>query len=345
MNIRKPGEHIPWLDGWRGIAIALVLIEHFAGVPTGHLGVQVFFVLSGLLISQILFEQRVPLRTFYRRRAARILPVFYLYVFVMACAGALILPAVDWSSVAATAVFLRSYFGGHIWEDPLAFGNLWSLNVEEHAYVFLSVLALIAASRGERAARWLLSIATIVPLACVVYFHAFPERPGITPFHLRTEGAIFPLLASSSIFLWRRVRPIDVSPSAASAILFATILVATLDTMGVAHGGTMIKSVLLPLLLALSVNVLDRAPLLVRNFLSLRWMTWLGTCSFSLYLWHYPFFTLINHGAWPFGRVAAVLCALAIGTASFYWVEKPLRSLLRGAQPKVPNAAAPAPAT
>jgi len=344
MNIRDSGGHIPWLDGWRGIAIALVLAEHFFGIATGHLGVQVFFVLSGLLISQILFEQRIPLRTFYRRRAARILPAFYLYVLVVTLAGLFILPSVDWSSVGTTALFLRSYFGGHIWDDPLPFGNLWSLNVEEHAYVFLSVLAFIAATRSERTARWLLSLATLVPLAGVVYFHAFPEPPGITPFHLRTEGAIFPLLASAAIFLWSRARRIVISEFIASSILAATILVAAVDTVGVAHGGTMIKMLLLPLLLALSVNVLHRMPAIVRQLLSARWITWLGTCSFSLYLWHYPFYVLINQGVWPFGSMAALLCATLIGAASFYWVEKPLRALLRGAQPKVSNAVAPAPA-
>lgn len=339
-------QHIPWLDGWRGLAIALVLLEHFGGgLPTGRLGVEVFFVLSGFLIPKILFEDRVPLGTFYRRRAARILPVFYLYLLTLVGAALLASGRIDWSSVATTALFLRSYFGVHIWEDPLGIGNLWSLNVEEHAYMFLSLLALLAAKqRDERAARWLLTIALLVPPASHVYFHFFPERDGITPFYLRTEGAIFPLLASAATFLWLRAYRLQISERAALVLLVLTIAVAIVDVIGVARGGTAIKYLVLPVLLAFSVNALHLMPRVVRDLLSARWLVWLGACSYSIYLWHYPFYVLINSGAWPFGNAAALACALLVGTASFYWFERPMRAWLRGSASKVSNAAT-APAT
>lgn len=334
--------HLPWLDGWRGIAIALVLFEHLGGAATGRLGVEIFFVLSGLLISRILFEQRVPLGLFYRRRAARILPVFYLYVGVMTFAGLIVLPSIDWASVGTTAIFLRSYFGSHIWADPLAFGNLWSLNVEEHAYLFLSLLALIASKRSERAARWLLTLSLAIPLSAHVFFRLFPD-PGATPFQLRTEGAIFPLLASAAVFMWSRAYRIEISTRVAVAILATTCFVAVIDAIGVDRGGTAIKALVLPLLLALSVNVLHRMPSMIRELLSTRWLMWLGTCSYSLYLWHYPFFVLINRGLWPYGKLAALICALAIGAASFYFFERPMRALLRGSE-STARSAAPAPA-
>ena len=339
-----PARHVAWLDGWRGIAIALVLFEHFAGFSTGRLGVDVFFVLSGFLITRMLFEQRVPLVTFYRRRVARIFPVFYLYVGAMTLAGWFALPSIDWSAVGWTATFLRSYFGEHIWADPLAFGNLWSLNVEEHAYVFLSLLALLASRRSERAARWLLTFAVLVPVAVHLFYRAFPEAPGGTPFQLRTEAAILPLLISAAIFLWARVHRVQVSPRLAAIMLMLTVIVAAVDVIGLARGGSIIKYLFLPVLLALSVNVLHRAPVRLRNALSVRWLTWLGTCSYSIYLWHYPFFYLINRNLWPFGNMLACICALVVGALSFYCFERPLRQWLCGTDPRVTNAAA-APAT
>ena len=74
---------LDYLDGWRGLAISLVLIGHFyTGSPgfLGRLGVDVFFVLSGFLMSGLLFVQRQPLRIFYRRRISRVLPAFVIYV-------------------------------------------------------------------------------------------------------------------------------------------------------------------------------------------------------------------------------------------------------------------------
>lgn len=339
----KPADspkHFPWLDGWRGIAISLVLLDHFGDVLLiGQLGVEVFFVLSGLLISRILFEQRVPLGTFYRRRFARIFPVFYVYVGTMLAAGLLLSTNVNWANMASTLVFMRSYVGDHIWQESLPLANLWSLNVEEHAYVFLSLLALLAARYSERAARWALTLSLLIPLSAHVYFHAFPETGSGTPFTLRTEGAIFPLLASAALFLWLRAYHIEVSAKAVFIILAVTVVVAIIDWVGVPHGGTAIRYLLLPLLLALSVNLLDRAPTFVRNLLSTRWLTWLGTCSFSIYLWHYPFYVLLHRGAWPFGRLLALGGGIAVGALSFYFLEKPLRELLRGAESKMPKAA------
>ena len=77
---------VDYLDGWRGMAIALVLQGHFfplSGFESGYLGVDIFFCLSGLLMSRILFVQRVPLATFYKRRISRIFPVFLLFVVLV----------------------------------------------------------------------------------------------------------------------------------------------------------------------------------------------------------------------------------------------------------------------
>ncbi len=324
---------LAWLDGWRGVAILLVLLEHFASIPTGRLGVDLFFVLSGLLISRILFVDRVPLGTFYRRRVARIFPVFYLYLATMTFAGWLLLPTLDWASVGWTAVFLRSYFPDtHIWQDPLSLGNLWSLNVEEHAYLLMSLFAACAATSGERNARWALSAAACVPMAVHVYLYLYSPPSHGTPFDLRTEAAIFPLLVSAAIFLWLRTLRLRVSPIGFVLVFSVTVLTIVVVTVGVSQGGSVLRYLVLPVLLSLTINLLEFAPAVFRRALSARWLTWFGLCSYSIYLWHYPFFFLANHGYWKWGPIAGFGAALLVSVASFYLFEQPMRAWIRGFQ-------------
>ena len=77
---------LDYLDGWRGLAIAFVLISHFSsiqGIDFGRMGVDVFFVLSGMLMANILFVRRVALKTFYKRRISRVIPVFVVFISIV----------------------------------------------------------------------------------------------------------------------------------------------------------------------------------------------------------------------------------------------------------------------
>lgn len=330
MTTESASARLPWLDGWRGMAIVLVLLEHFAALPTGRLGVDLFFVLSGLLISRILFVDRVPLRTFYQRRIARIFPVFYLYLLTMASAGWLLLPVVDWASVGWAAVFLRSYFPEtHIWSDPLALGNLWSLNVEEHAYLLMSLIAMGTVTSSERRARWILTAAAGVPLFVHVYFRVVPGSGHGTPFELRTEAAIFPILVSAAVFLWIRRLGFRISALGFVMLGMTTLLVAVSVCIGVSTGGSVLQYFVMPVLMALTVNLLEYSPAVLRRVLSTRWIAWFGVCSYSIYLWHYPFFFMANHGYWPWGRVAGFAAAMLVSITSFYWFEQPMRAWIR----------------
>ena len=134
-------------DGWRGLAITLVLCGHFYDIKwlwEDRMGVDIFFVLSGMLMSRILFEKRLSLRDFYIRRLSRIFPVLVLYI--------LFIYGVSWhykiefslSEVVSSLLFLRTYLPTQpgIWDTQVAIGHLWSLHVEEHAYVSLSLNTL-----------------------------------------------------------------------------------------------------------------------------------------------------------------------------------------------------------
>jgi peptidoglycan/LPS O-acetylase OafA/YrhL len=158
----QPSKYYAAVDGMRGLAILLVLIEHwwaykrgiFGALPYGDLGVTMFFVLSGFLISEILFKSRQQparsaLRRFWWRRVLRIFPVFYLY---LAVAAILRVPQSDqlllWNLTYTTNIY-NSLTGdiGH-----RAFSHIWSLCVEEQFYLVWPILALLLPRRGVLAA-------------------------------------------------------------------------------------------------------------------------------------------------------------------------------------------------
>ncbi|MES2889122.1 MAG: acyltransferase [Pseudomonadota bacterium] len=318
------------LDGVRGVAIVLVLIEHFGGLHTGRLGVDTFFVLSGLLMSRVLFEDKLPLRRFYQNRIARIFPVFYLYLAVVAsCAWWQQQPPVDWNSLASAALYLRSYWPPtHIWTGPLPLGNLWSLNVEEHAYVVLSLAAWAAVAHGERAARWGLTALSVGCVAAYLVYRWLPVEPGATPPELRTECAALPLLLSAALFLWGRAGRLAWLRSVGSLVWGLLLLSAGLAVTGALPALARINEfIVLPCLLALGIHLLQDAPPAVLRALSTRWLTWLGLCSFSLYIWHYPFFYLDALNTMPV--LVRMAGALLLATLSFYAFEQPMRRWIR----------------
>jgi peptidoglycan/LPS O-acetylase OafA/YrhL len=317
------------LDGWRGLAILLVLGEHFAGTPTGRLGVEVFFVLSGMLMAKVLFHDRVPIRTFYQRRIARVFPTFYLYVATVAIVGWLAHADFSRTHLLYTATFTRSYLppGTSIWSDLLPLGHIWSLNVEEHAYVVLSLVAILTATALRKSVVWWLGA---LALACLVmgWWYSRQPQPAGTPTALHTEVAAFGLMASAALAHGLRGR--RVHPWLAGAVLALT-LACVLLTHRFNQGQLayrLLVYVAVPLMLALSVNVLHAAPAWVLRVLSAPWLTWFGVCSFSLYLWQQPFYRL--QASIQLEPVLALAMATAVGAASFYGFEQPVRLWIRG---------------
>src|SRR5690242_12338797 len=195
-------KHLAHLDGWRGLAISGVLLAHFAGTGswgTGRLGVDLFFVLSGFLMSSILFEQQTPLPTFYRRRISRILPVFFLYLLVIFGVFAALGHVVSPIEALASFTFTRTYVGERIWSSAFPIGHLWSLNVEEHSYIALSLIAAIPLMRTAKG--WLLiGLAALSWFATLWYWRHADVDPD---YLIRTECAALPLLLSAG---YRQVR-------------------------------------------------------------------------------------------------------------------------------------------
>ncbi len=257
-------DRVDHLDGWRGLAILLVLQSHFlpmAGLDTGQLGVDIFFCLSGLLMSNLLFVKRVPLTQFYKRRISRILPAFVMFVAVVYGVAAWSGQGKGWNEIIPTLFFLRTYIPAQpdIWNTGLPIGHLWSLNVEEHSYVLLSLITLIPFLRRREA--WLLGAISAVVMA-LYYFYETSPRFAHTSFEIRTEIASSFLLVSAAYFLVRH----HVTPYVPSWLPLVALAVAVPGYSPTAHWW--LSAIVSPLALAFCVNHLDLTHATVRRVLT-----------------------------------------------------------------------------
>lgn len=309
---------VDYLDGWRGVAILLVLQSHFlpwASIESGQLGVDSFFCLSGLLMSDLLFVRRTPLVTFYKRRISRILPAFLLFVAVIYGVAALYGNRHGWAEILSTLFFMRTYFPAQpdIWNTGLPIGHLWSLNVEEHSYVFLSLLTTLAFLRRREA--WVLAAASV---GTMVLYYIYSTSPTMraTSYEARTEVAASFLLVSAAYFLVRD----RVTPWVRPWMPLAALPIAASGYLIDAHWW--VSAILSPLALAFAVNHLGETPALVRKLLASAPLRMMGVWSFSVYLWQHPFYSY--KAMLPPG--AAFAATMMAGLASYYLLESPCRA-------------------
>ena len=331
MNPRS-ATSIPYLDGWRGVAILLVLGSHFFVGAGGDLGVALFFVLSGFLVSDLLFQRKTSIATFFWRRATRILPTIWLYLAVVAWYTATLQPVpyvVPLSELLATLAFVRTYFpsGQSIWSDHWPIGHLWSLNVEEHAYLALGLVAALLRLTGARLLLRAVMLACVGAMCLTIAYYTRHPPAGASPWILRTECAALGLMASAWIHASRplarryliRNGHWSIAPLALGAGLLCYV-------PGMPY---LVAPGLAPLLLAVAVNYLDCAPTPLLRFLSWQPLRWFGLCAYSLYIWQQPFYKAMT--LYGLHRAAALALALGVGVTMFYLFEQPVRRYLNEA--------------
>lgn len=316
--------NLAW-DGWRGTAILLVLCGHFYDIGwvwEDRMGVDVFFVLSGMLMSRILFEKRLSLRDFYIRRLSRVFPTLFVYVvFIFTFAS---LYSVDFraTEVISSLLFMRTYLPAepHIWDSGVVINHLWSLNVEEHAYVLLSVISVVLVCRKRVA--WLLIALAALTIALGFYQYSRLSADQMYLYLIRTENAIVFILFSGGYGLLRRRYDWAVSPwvpVVCFALAFLCYAQAAPKWLIFAFS---------PVLLGIAVNHLDRLPPLVDRLMSAPAIRYMGLWSYSIYLWQQFFFN--TSWVYPGGRATAVTLAVLVGIGSFYVIENPVRQWING---------------
>ncbi len=333
--------YLPTLDGWRAIAISLVILDHAfnstvcaAGslrwcnrFMVGQTGVNLFFGISGFLITtRLLDESRrthtMALREFYVRRVFRILPAALAYlgvIILVAATGAII---VSPREVLASLFFFRNYLGP---QAGFYTTHFWSLSVEEQFYIVWPTV-LILLLRLPR--RWpvLCTIAMAVLVASwrqVAVMHDLSHYGRLDPgFFLRTGVRADGLLMGAALALALRAKTswLESMPLVA---WFGIVVVYVSVVLHFGLRATIWEASLVPLLIAWTAYHPRSTPSRVLEAPGIRW---LGRLSYSLYLWQQPFFPprgiavgLPVAWKWPLEIAAAILCAVA----SFYLIERP----------------------
>jgi peptidoglycan/LPS O-acetylase OafA/YrhL len=307
---------IPTLDGWRGIAILLVLFDHFQDSLVGHYaapwaqtgqhGVTIFFVLSGFLITSKLMEGPIDLKRFYLRRFFRLMPAAWTYlamiIIVDRFTGAHL---TSLPGVVACLLFFRNFSGN---AGGGVTGHFWSLSLEEQFYLVWPWILLLA---GVRRCRW---IAAAGAIACAAYRWFNWEYYNRNLFNGESQVRADALLAGCLLALLLADARIRSAFARWSKFFTLPALVAMLFCIARFHWmPPLFECVAIAALIA--ATALHPASVFARP-LSFPALAWLGTISYSLYLWQ-EFFTL-------FQKPVAMFVAMPIAAlASYYLIERP----------------------
>lgn len=311
-------QRLAWLDGWRGLSILAVLLGHFAPFAiynTGRLGVEMFFVLSGRLMADVLFVERFPLGAFYRRRIARVWPGLAVFVAVMAAVfaapGPLQVKGID---VLACLTFTANYVRIYL-HNMGVLDHTWSLCVEEWGYLVLGLVAWASRRFGFNP---VLAVGALA-LACMAN-GAIQSGLGLDYYavYWRTDVRMASILTAAAVFLIGRGGQAAWPAWTTGAFVGLGLL------LSVAIVPDTVKYSLGTLCLSIAIVGLDRAPEDLRRVLADPVLVRLGLWSFSLYLWQHPFFRLIGQAPRPLLLLGVAACALA----SFHLVEQPARRWL-----------------
>jgi peptidoglycan/LPS O-acetylase OafA/YrhL len=311
---------IPSLDGLRAISISLVVAGHWAELryhsdiagAFANLGVRIFFIISGYLITTLLLKEHsqtstIQLRDFYIRRAYRILPAaiaFMLPVFLIFG------HELRWYHIAAAAFYVANFDFSHPW----VLGHLWSLSVEEQFY-FLWPGVLKKWFRHRIAI--LTGVIAFAPLYRIVchFFHLHGRTDETFP-------AVADILAFGCLLAIFAPRLPRIKPASAILMLVPIILVPIYTGVHHFHMTPLLLFLLWPTMHLSIAGLLLHVVQRPYRFLNIHPIMWLGKISYSLYLWQQLFVYGTHTRPWYYA-----FFAIALASASYYLVEQPMLRL------------------
>jgi peptidoglycan/LPS O-acetylase OafA/YrhL len=337
----------PDIEGLRAVAVLLVLAYHarMPGFTGGYIGVDVFYVVSGFLITGLIVRElrttgRVDLVAFYARRARRLLPAALVVIALTVIASAMVLPPLRVPDVAADGAAAALYvsnirFAAQATDylqaelDPSPLLHFWSLGVEEQFYLFWPALLFLVAGRRLDIRRIGLVVAVVAVLSFVL-------------------GVVWTATDAPLAFFLLPARAWELAVGAGLAIGVSTLerLPGSLATGAVAVGLALIAiggvvfdtathfpgtAALLPVIGAALVIAggLPQPLNPLSRLVALPPMRWIGGISYSLYLWHWPLLVLPAAAVgselpWPV-RLGLVALTFVLAEASRRWIEDPIR--------------------
>lgn len=353
----KKRRYITGLDGIRAIAVIMVLAYHLklALFKSGFLGVTVFFVLSGYLITGILIseveeEGTIDLKNFWLRRIRRLVPAVMsmavVIIFVSAVVNRIIFTK-------GCKDFLASVLGFNNWWQifnkvsyfeaagvPSPFTHCWSLAIETQFYliyplILLGIYKLVKSREEGRAKRGLLFAGVTLMLALIsviLMIVLFDPQQDASRVYYGTDTRAFSLLFGALLaILWDyRMVPRRLSASVnmvLGSVSFAVLLVMTIAINGSSNfwyrGGQFVGTILTVLV----IYTVSGRKIWLSRFLSNPVLKWIGDRSYSIYLWHYPIILLISKGikaSWWITLIEIVL-SVVLAELSYRFIETPIR--------------------
>ncbi len=346
--------HIPALDGLRGVAVAGVLVYHGGHLQGGYLGVDLFFVLSGYLITSLLLHEwggsgRINLGNFWSRRARRLFPALLAVLVVVAAYAWLVATPTDLGQIRgdgfATLFYVanwhsifsgQSYFQASLAPSPLE--HTWSLAIEEQFYLLwpLVVYGLLKVrNRPNTILRASLFLAGL-SVATMVLLHHFTDVSA-NSLYLGTHTRVAAIAIGAALGAWtvgRRDEGVSATRRTALeaagwvAVLFLAWMwsTATVEAGFVYSGGLALCGVAVVAVIAAAT---DPRPGLLSRGLSFPPLRWLGLISYGLYLWHWPIYLYLNEhrtglSSWPLLALQAFV-AIDVAVLSYFVLERPIR--------------------
>ena len=352
----------PGLDGLRTVAIYLVVLFHagLTRVSNGYLGVDVFFVLSGFLVTNVMTSEHrqtgsLRLGRFYARRIRRLLPAAVVLVTGVSAMTILVQPRLtrvgfvgdarsallyvaNWHFLGAST----DYFAKDVNRSP--FLHFWSLAIEEQFYVVFPIVLLgllVIAARRRRAA--LVPLGLGVLLLASVIAQVITARTSSLRAYYGTHTRLYQLLAGALLAAgWQWLQPIRAAldrplwrerTSRAGAVAAVALVALVLLSTDVVDLSVSTRGVLATLLAAVVVAAIEVAPRSsIGSALGRPTMTYLGKISYGTYLWHWPLIVLAREvfvlSPWEMAALAAV-GATAMSALSFQVLETPIRRTAR----------------
>jgi peptidoglycan/LPS O-acetylase OafA/YrhL len=332
----------------RAIAIAMVCLSHLTFLKDhplhhfssfGPLGVRIFFVLSGMLITRLLLQESnltgsISLKGFYIRRVVRIFPAMWFYVAVMAALAAVGIITLQRHDIILALTYTLNYFPNRSWY----LGHIWSLSVEEQFYLLWPLILCFGARRtAVKVALAAIAMAPILRLSMLLFS---PDTPYLAWFPSACDSLATGCLLSL-ITVGRSSRTISNIVSSRWFLLIPVLVLLVNSRRHVAENSMLVdaKSKMLFIVLdtvgvlvmnlgiALTIQHVVTFPRsLFGKVLNAPPVAWLGTISYSLYLWQMPFLNR-DASSWLTRTPVNLLAALIMACISYYLLESPLLRL------------------
>lgn len=336
------------IDGLRALAVLLVVLFHakFEWFSAGFIGVDVFFVISGFLITYTIVkeiqEKRFSFKKFYLRRIIRIIPVLVFVLSVCTIPAYFMFPEhfEAYSRTLLHSILSTNNF--HLWinnrqyfsdnSDMIPLLHTWSLSVEEQFYfIWPSLLIFLYKVKSKLAKYWICSLFLIIGLALSTYLAYNDQNSGYFLLH----GRIFELgIGAILAIFWKEIPKLSKTSNnllSITGFLLVLIPALLLTKASVFPGYNALWPCLGAAFLIISNKNNDENLGVVNKFFTLKPIVFIGLISYSMYLWHWPIFVFLNYfgvALTGFFRIFIIAIIFLLSYLSWKFVEQPFRTKL-----------------